>query len=97
MIPDWSRVAEKFDGVHVSLAGYLTTAGSVVEVGDHSLVEASPTLPTIGNTDERTASIMAGWHPDMTFWLNGAVDSVTEVVEWVYDNDADAWQQPPTQ
>ena len=34
---------------------------------------------------------MAGWHPDMTFWLNDAVDSVTEVVEWVYDNDADAW------
>ncbi|WP_350270532.1 hypothetical protein AAFP32_02645 [Brevibacterium sp. CBA3109] len=97
VIPDWPRVAEEFDGVHVSLAGYLRTAGSVVEVGDHSLVETSPSLPTIGNTDDATVSLMAGWHPDMTFWLNDVVDTVTEVVEWVYDNDADAWRRTPTQ
>lgn len=53
--------------------------------------EASETIPTVGNTDDRTASLMAGWHPDTTFWLNDVSDAVTEVVEWHYDDDADRW------
>ena len=31
-IPDWSRVAEAVDGVHLTVNGYLTTAGRPVEV-----------------------------------------------------------------
>lgn len=34
VIPDWSRVAETYDGVHVSVAGHLTTAGRAVPVDD---------------------------------------------------------------
>ncbi|MFF2052592.1 hypothetical protein ACFVU2_13405 [Leifsonia sp. NPDC058194] len=34
LIPDWAQVAADVDGVHVSVAGYLETAGRAVEVGD---------------------------------------------------------------
>lgn len=42
VIPDWVRVAEEFDAVHVTTAGYLTTAGRPVAVveGDISSVLA---------------------------------------------------------
>ncbi|MCU4296200.1 hypothetical protein D3I60_03725 [Brevibacterium permense] len=91
VIPDWSRVAEEFDGVHVGLAGYLRTAGAVIDVTEGRLVEESETIPTAGNTDDRTASVMAGWHPDTTFWLNDVVEAVNEVAEWHYDSDVDRW------
>lgn len=95
VIPDWSRVAEEFDGVHISLAGYLRTAGAVVDVGDASFVEDSPSRPTAGDTDARTASLMAGWNPDTTYWLGDVVTGIAEVVEWAYDDDVDAWGQVP--
>lgn len=91
VIPDWSRVAEEFDGVHVGLTGYLWTAGAVIAVTEGRLGEDSGTVPTAGNTDDRTASLMAGWHPDTTFWLNDVIDTVTEVAEWRYDDDVDRW------
>lgn len=91
VIPDWSRVAEEYDGVHVGLAGYLRTAGAVVDVAEGRLGEDSDSVPTAGDTDDRTASVMAGWHPDTTFWLNDVIDAVTEVADWHYDNDRDRW------
>ncbi|WP_181274455.1 hypothetical protein [Brevibacterium oceani] len=95
VIPDWSRVAEEFDGVHVSLAGYLRTAGAVVDIGEASVSEDLPSRPTAGDTDERTASLMAGWNPDTTFWLGDVVTGIAEVAEWAYDDDADGWRQVP--
>lgn len=95
VIPDWSQVAEEFDGVHVSLAGYLRTSGTVIDVGDASLVEHSRSLPTAGDTDERTASLMAGWNPDMTYWLNDVITGVAEVVEWKLEDDEDEWRRIP--
>lgn len=90
-IPDWSRVAEEFDGVHVGLSGYLRTAGAVIDVTEGRLGEESETVPTAVNTDDRTASLVAGWHPDTTFWLNNVIEAVTEVAEWHYDGDAGRW------
>ncbi|MFP3397568.1 hypothetical protein ACSBQT_15640 [Brevibacterium sp. H602] len=91
VIPDWSRAAEEFDGVHVGLAGYLRAAGAVIDVAEGRLGEEPETVPTAGNTDDRTASVLAGWHPDTTFWLNNVIEAVTEVAEWRYDGDADRW------
>lgn len=91
VIPDWRRVAEEFDGVHVSLAGYLRTAGAVVAVGERTVVADSAALPTAGNTDDATASLMAGWNPDATYWLNDTATGIAEVVDWVFDDDADEW------
>jgi hypothetical protein len=34
VVPDWSRVARHVDAVHLSMEGYLTTAGRAVPVGD---------------------------------------------------------------
>lgn len=34
LIPDWPRVAEEFDGVHLTVLGYLSTAGRAVPVAD---------------------------------------------------------------
>ena len=92
-------MAEEFDGVHVGLAGYLRTAGAVIDVGpcfpwegQGRLGEESETIPTIGNTDDRTASLMAGWHPDTTFWRGDVIDAVAEVVEW-HDDDDGRWER----
>ncbi|MFP5019879.1 serine/threonine-protein kinase [Pseudonocardia phyllosphaerae] len=32
--PDWSRVAEEYDGVHLTVTGYLSTAGRAIDIGD---------------------------------------------------------------
>ncbi|PFG39451.1 hypothetical protein ATJ97_1957 [Georgenia soli] len=34
VIPDWARAAEDLDGVHLTVAGYLTTAGRAIAVGE---------------------------------------------------------------
>lgn len=34
LIPDWSRVARDFDAVHVTVLGYLGTAGEVLDLDD---------------------------------------------------------------
>ena len=33
-MPDWRSVAEQWDGVHVTVAGYLTTAGRALDIDD---------------------------------------------------------------
>lgn len=33
MIPDWSAVAGDYDGVHLTVLGYLATAGRALSVG----------------------------------------------------------------
>jgi hypothetical protein len=34
LLPDWAAVAEHYDGVHVSWAGFLTTEGHVTDLAD---------------------------------------------------------------
>lgn len=59
-IPDWDAVAEQWDAVHVSVAGYLTTA--------------TRALP-LGNGD--SATVLAGWNPDRTWWLTDILATTT--------------------
>lgn len=96
VIPDWSRVAEDYDGVYVSLAGYVRTAGAVVDVGDGSLLPEAGDRPSYGDTDDRTASLMAGWNPDTTYWLTDAVAGIVEVVDWAMDDETCAWAAHPS-
>lgn len=63
VIPDWSLVAEHYDGVHLGIAGYLTAATTAIEV-------------------DGSASVIAGWPPDTTWWLNDVVRPVGEPVTW---------------
>lgn len=32
VIPDWPRVADSYDGVHLTAAGYLSAAGTAIDV-----------------------------------------------------------------
>lgn len=95
VIPDWSRAAEDCDGVYVSLAGYLRTAGAVVDVGDADRLPETAGRPAVGDTDDRIASLMAGWNPDTTYWLTDAVAGITEVVDWAQDDETGAWVAQP--
>lgn len=63
VMPDWSLVAQDFDGVHLTVAGYLAAAGTAISV------------------DCDTASVIAGWDPDMTWWFRD-VKYLDDVVEW---------------
>jgi len=38
LLPDWSRVAETFDAVHLSWAGFTTTEGCVTPIGDEAVM-----------------------------------------------------------
>jgi hypothetical protein len=51
LMPDWSAVAADYDGVHLTVSGYLTTAGRHLAVG-------------------QSGTVLAGWNPDETYWLN---------------------------
>lgn len=71
-IPDWQAVAGDYDAVHVSVHGYLTTAG-----------EAHP-VPG-GNT------VLAGWNPDVTYWLCDVTGGTTEYWHRTSDNTMTLW------
>lgn len=64
VLPDWSRVADDWDAVHLPVATYLEAAGRALPVDD-----ADP--------DGATATVVAGWDPDATLWL-AAVPVVAE-------------------
>ncbi|WP_312776570.1 hypothetical protein [Corynebacterium variabile] len=58
-IPDWSAVAERWDAVHLTVAGYLNAATRSIPVPGGS--EATD--------GQDAASVIAGWGPDVTYWL----------------------------
>lgn len=53
VLPDWQRVAENFDAVHVTVSGYLTTAGRALPLGDgrHTVLAGWDPDATIWLTD----------------------------------------------
>jgi hypothetical protein len=59
-IPDWSAVADDWDAVHVTVAGYLTTATRALPLGDGD-----------------SATVLAGWNPDQTWWLTDTLATTT--------------------
>lgn len=75
--PDWQAVAQKFDGVHLSLGAYLAGAGEVIPVSrTHASVIA-------GWTPDETF-----WFTDAVQRVGGAED--WEINE---DSELDEWQQ----
>ncbi len=56
VVPDWPRLSELYEGVHLTVAGYLAAAGTAIAV------------------DTDTASVIAGWAPDDTYWLTDTVN-----------------------
>lgn len=64
VMPNWRAVAADWDAVHLSVAGYLRSAGTAIAC------------------DEHTASVIAGWDPDTTYWLGPTAVPETPAVEW---------------
>ncbi|MCA9834207.1 MAG: hypothetical protein KC435_09690 [Thermomicrobiales bacterium] len=75
VMPDWSAVAREYDGVHLTVMGYLSAAGVAIPVDD-------------------TASVIAGWNPDETWWLTNTI-SFGEPVVWALHRSEgeDAWER----
>jgi hypothetical protein len=68
VVPDWAAVAERYDAVHLTYAGYLSSAGLAIPVEDPA--------------DDSARSLIAGWNPDATYWLTDLAD-VGVPVEWL--------------
>jgi len=66
ILPDWRSVAAQWDGVHVSVAGYLSTAGMAVESGGGG----------------GSATLLAGWDADQTLWLRDVFTDTRQVTTW---------------
>lgn len=71
VMPDWPSVARDWDGVHLTVRGYLTTAGRALDV------------------DDEHASVLAGWDPDATFWLNDVLRLAGRATHWQRDEDGE--------
>lgn len=72
LIPEWADVATDFDGVHLTVAGYLTSAGRTLRVGQE-------------------ATMLAGWNPDQTFWLNDVLRDAGPSTHWRRQDDSTHW------
>jgi hypothetical protein len=78
LTPDFTAVAADFDAVHLTVGGYLTTAGVALPVPGH---------------DDSFATMLAGWDPDQTYWLADVLESVGPPVEWENpDRDTLGWK-----
>ena len=70
LIPDYAAVAADWDAVHVSVAGYLTTAGIAIPA------------------DDGACTMLAGWDPDATWWLNDVLSLTSPPEDWREDDQA---------
>jgi hypothetical protein len=68
LIPDYAAVAADWDAIHVSVAGYLTTAGLPIAVGGGAY------------------TMLAGWDPDATWWLNDVLSFTSPPHNWRQDD-----------
>lgn len=83
VIPDWVQVAGHYDAVHLQVGAYLAAAGVAIPVDDGS----------------GSASVIAGWNPDETYWFSSDIVYDKERIRWVLEDDgADmVWKPEPTQ
>ncbi len=76
-IPDWQAAARDYDGVHLSVAGYLRTAGSALDAAG-------------------VKTMLAGWAPAETWWLNDVLTPAGEPVSWTAVPGRRGWQVQET-
>ncbi|MFJ3957747.1 hypothetical protein [Arthrobacter sp. NPDC090010] len=91
-IPDFDAIAAEFDAVHLSLRGYLSSAGIAIPVPfptepDEGAQLLGPGLPT---RTPRGHAVLAGWAPLTTYWLVDAEVDPDSGSEWEGDGQR-AW------
>jgi hypothetical protein len=68
-VPDWAAVAADHDAVHLTVAGYLATAGRALPV-------------EVPGSAREVRTLLAGWDPDATWWLADVLRSPGNPVQW---------------
>lgn len=76
-LPDWSAVAREHDAVHLTVRGYLTTAGRAV--------------PVHGTPVAGACTVLAGWTPGETVWLADALEPAGPARRWRRRDDEVLW------
>ncbi|GAA1822497.1 hypothetical protein [Nesterenkonia flava] len=79
IIPDWYQVAQDYDAVHLTTACYVQAAGTAIPV------EVSGASAQAEGAEY--ASVIAGWHPDQTYWFTSQLALSDRVRSWVLDGD----------
>lgn len=72
VLPDWLQAARDWDGIHLSIAGYITATGFAI--------------PAAG-----AATVLAGWGPDQTLWLNDVLVRTDRVGAWTGEPGPEAF------
>ena len=67
-----------FDGVYLSVDGYLSTAGRALPVHVRSL-------------GDQVATVLGGWDPDATWWLTDVATGLGTPVDWRRDDHTHPW------
>ena len=76
-LPDWSAVAQEHDAVHLTVRGYLTTAGVAFPV--HG-------APVAGGR-----TVLAGWTPGETVWLTDILEPAGPARRWRRRDEEVLW------
>ena len=84
VLPDWASVAREWDGVHLSVRGYLAVSGRLLETSVAGAV-AGQDLHGVRPGAART--LLAGWSPGQTCWLTDVVEEVGGPVLWCSRGD----------
>jgi hypothetical protein len=94
IIPDYAAVAADYDAVHLTIGGYLTTAGRAMALGDEEpggwvrlaggAGQAGEVLSAgAGQAQASARTMLAGWNPDETYWLADVLTSAGPPVRWL--------------
>lgn len=70
VVPDWAQVAEHYDGVHLQVGAYLSSAGVAIPVDEASGI----------------ASVIAGWNLDETYWFSPDIAYGDKPTGWISDD-----------
>jgi hypothetical protein len=77
VVPDWSAVAADADAVHLTVDGYLSTAGRALPVD----------VPALGPA----RTLLAGWDPGATWWLTDVLAGLGEPTDWHREHQDASW------
>lgn len=71
VVPDWVQVAAHYDAVHLQVGAYLAAAGIAIPIDNRT----------------GTASLIAGWNPDETYWLSSDIAYDKQYTRWALRDD----------
>ena len=77
-LPDWASVASQWDGVHLSVLGYLALSGRL-------LTTSVPGEYRDDLAPGPSRTLLAGWNPGQTYWLTDVLEPAGDAQRWSRD------------